>query len=199
MGKIKMKVWIKALLVLVIVIFTIKVSAYAASGTWQPAFAMHSGSMKPNMYTGDVILIQSPHRTNITTCEDGERLNYKSFNDYGDVIIYHPYGSFHRTPILHRAMYWVEEGEPMWANGSPAAYAGYITKGDNNRIIDQATSISKLKPVKPEWIIGVARVRIPFMGYLLSGICGTLLIYAVIYATIVGYLLRRKRKFLNPK
>jgi|LGVE01.1.fsa_nt_gb signal peptidase len=199
MGEIKMKVWIKALLVLVIVIFTIKVSAYAVSGTWQPVFAMDSGSMNPNMYTGDVIFVQSPHRTNITTYEDGERLNYQSFNEYGDVIIYHPYGNFHRTPILHRAMYWVEEGEPMWANGSPAAYAGYITKGDNNRIIDQATHISNLKPVKPEWIIGVARVRIPSMGYLLSGIYGTLLTYALIYATIVGYLLRRNRKFLNPK
>ena len=199
MGKIKMKVWIKALLVLVIVIFTIKVSAYAVSGTSQPVFAMDSGSMNPNMYAGDVIFVQSLHRTNITTYEDGERLNYQSFNEYGDVIIYHPYGSFHRTPILHRAMYWVEEGEPMWANGSNAAYAGYITKGDNNRIIDQATHISKLKPVKPEWIIGVARVRIPFMGYLLSGIYGTLLMYAVIYATIVGYLLKRERNFLNPK
>jgi signal peptidase len=199
MDEIKMKVWIKALLVLVIVIFTIKVSAYAASGTWQPAFAMEAGSMKPNMDIGDVILIQSPNRTNIITCEDGETLNYKSFNDYGDVIIYHPYGSFHRTPILHRAMYWVEEGEPMWANGSPAPHAGYITKGDNNRAIDQAASISTLQPVKQEWIIGVARVRIPYMGYLLSGIVGTLLIYAVIYATIVGYLLRRKRIFLNPK
>ena len=190
-----MKVWIKALLVLVIVIFTIKVSAYAASGTWQPAFSIESGSMKPNMHIGDVILIQSPNRTNIITCEDGERLNYKSFNDYGDVIIYHPYGSFHRTPILHRAMYWVEEGEPMWANGPPAPHAGYITKGDNNREIDQAAFISRLQPVKQEWIIGVARVRIPCMGYLLSGISGTLLIYAVIYATIVGYLLRRKRIF----
>jgi len=199
MGEIKMKVWIKALLILVIVIFTIKVPVCVVSGTWQPVFAMGSGSMNPNMYADDVIFVQSPYRTNITTYEDGERLNYQSFNEYGDVIIYHPYGNFYRTPILHRAMYWVEEGEPMWPNGSNAAYAGYITKGDNNRIIDQATHISKLKPVKPEWIIGVARVRIPFIGYLLSSIYGTLLLYAVIYATVLGYLRKRKSKFLNPK
>ena len=192
-----MKIWIKALLILVIVIFAMKVSAYAASGTCQTAFAMHSGSMKPNMHIGDVILVQSPLRTNIITYEDGEMLNYKSFNDYGDVIIYYPDGISHRTPILHRAMFWIEEGEEMPDGEPPAPHEGYITMGDCNSCYDQLCIVKE--PVKPEWVIGVARVRIPYMGYLLSGIRGTLLICAVIYVAIVGYLLRRKRIFLNPK
>ena len=148
------------------------------------------------MRIGDMILIQSPHRTNVTTYEDGETLNYKSFNDYGDVIIYRPYGSSHRAPIMHRAIFWIEKGEEM-PDGEPAPHKGYITKGDGNAHPDQLCIVTE--PVKPEWVIGVARVRIPYMGYLLSGIRGTLLICAVIYVAIVGYLLRRKRMFLNPK
>ncbi len=196
MGEIKMKVWIKALLVLIIVIFAIKVSAYAASGTWQTGFAIQSGSMEPNMHRGDMILIQSPHRTNIITYEDGEMLNYKSLNDYGDVIAYQPYGSSRRILVMHRAISWIEKGEVM-SDGEPAPHEGYITKGDGNRYPDQLNSVTE--PVKPEWVIGVARVRIPYIGYLLSSIRGTLLICAVIYAAIVGYLLRRKRIFSNPK
>ena len=191
-----MKVWIKALLVLIIVIFAIKVSAYAATGTCQIGFDIQSGSMEPNMHIGDMILIQSPHRTNVTTYEDGETLNYKSFNDYGDVIIYRPYGSSHRPPIMHRAIFWIEKGEEM-PDGEPAPHKGYITMGDGNAHPDQLGIVTE--PVKPEWVIGVARVRIPYIGYLLSGIRGTLLICAVIYVAIVGYLLRRKRIFSNPK
>jgi signal peptidase len=65
-------------------------------------------------------------------------------------------------------MYHVEEGEPMWKDGPPAPYAGYITKGDNsetNPSYDQQGSISPLQPVKKEWIIGVARFyRVPLLG-----------------------------------
>ena len=185
-----MKIWIKALLILVIVIFAIKVSAYAASGTCQIGFDIQSRSMAPNMRIGDLILVQSPQRTNIITCEDGKTLDYKSFNDYGDVIIYRPYGRSHRTPIMHRAIFWIEKGGAM-PGGEPAPHEGYITKGDWNPHPDQLNMVTE--PVKPEWIIGVARVRIPCMGYVLSGLRGTLLICAVIYAAIVGYLLRRKK------
>ena len=191
-----MKIWIKALLILVIVIFAIKVTAYAASGTCQIGFDIQSMSMAPNMRIGDLILVQSPQRTNIITCEDGKTLDYKSFNDYGDVIIYHPYGRSRRTPIMHRAIFWIEKGEEM-PGGEPAPHAGYITKGDWNSDPDQLYMVTE--PVKPEWVIGVARVRIPYMGHLLSGLRGTLLICAVIYAAIVGYLLRRKRIFSNPE
>ncbi len=65
-------------------------------------------------------------------------------------------------------MYYVEEGQPMWPGGSAAPFAGYITKGDNpktNSAYDQQGSISPHLPVKPEWVIGVARFdRIPLLG-----------------------------------
>jgi signal peptidase len=188
-----MNVWIKALLITILVIAVIKVSAYAATGLWTVGFRFQSATMAPNMQIGDLILVQSSQRTNITTYEDGKTLNYRSLTDYGDVIVYYPKGDSKFIPILHRAMYYVEEGKPMWPGGPSAPYAGYITKGDNNMtnsLYDQQGSVSYLQPVKKEWIIAVVKARIPLLGYLFFGIGET----AVIYMIIAGYLLLRKKK-----
>ncbi len=135
-------------------------------GTPRPAVAVESGSMLPNIGIGDVVIIQNIQRTHIITHTEGALSGYTSFNEYGDVILYRKYGSTTDTPIIHRAMYWVEEGEPMWSGGPAAPYSGYITQGDNNKQIDQKTSTSRLQPVKEEWTIGVARWHIPWVGYL---------------------------------
>ena len=157
---------------------------------------------------------------------------YTAFNNPGDVILYMPYGKERlglidqamaifgvpyppdkATPIIHRAMSYVDQGQPMWDGGPKAPFSGYITKGDHNDRIDQMAGailgmanasyikehtdqivevspgsiyrdkktglilyemgnktyvgegISYLTPVKKEWVIGVARVRIPIVGY----------------------------------
>ena len=135
---------------------------YAATGTWRVGFTTESGSMEPNMHVGDLIFVQAPHRANIVTYEDGKILDYVSFDEYGDVIAYSPNGCSSATPIIHRAMYWVEEGGEM-PDGKPAPHAGYITKGDNNAGFDQP--MLGVEPVRPEWVVAVARARIPYLGY----------------------------------
>ncbi|MHC1623795.1 MAG: signal peptidase I [Candidatus Methanospirareceae archaeon] len=146
---------------LVIVVLIVSV-AYAATGSWHIGFAVESGSMEPNMQVGDLILVQAPQRTDIIPYEEGKTLNYTTFDDYGDVIIYRPNGFSSATPIIHRAMYWVEKGEKM-PDGKPAPHAGYITKGDNNSGYDQP--MLGVEPVKPEWVVAVARARVPYLGY----------------------------------
>jgi signal peptidase len=153
------------------VIFVIAVVAIFASvsrvvfGLWTPMVAVESESMVPHIQIGDIIFMESFERTGIITQKDGKQSGYTSFDDYGDVILYKPYGREDKTPIIHRAMYYVEEGEPMWSGGPPAPHAGYITKGDHNPSYDQKGSISYLQPVKKEWIIGVARFsRVPILG-----------------------------------
>jgi signal peptidase len=140
-----------------------------ALGLWSPMVAVESGSMIPHIQIGDIIFVESIDRTNITTYEVGKQNGYTSFGEPGDVILYRPYGKEGATPIIHRAMYYVEKGEPMWADGPPAPHAGYITKGDNpktNPLYDQQGSISAYQPVKKEWVIGVARFyRVPLVGY----------------------------------
>ena len=55
--------------------------------------------------------------------------------------------------------------------GGPAApNDGYITLGDNNHgVYDQeAPSICYLEPVQKDWILGIARFKVPYLGYLRS-------------------------------
>lgn len=143
--------------------------SHIALGLYAPMVAVESGSMIPHIQIGDIIFVESMDRTDIITYEKGKETDYSSFDDYGDVVLYKPYGKEGVTPIIHRAMYYVEKGESMWAGGPPAPHSGYVTKGDNTRTnpaYDQQGSISYLQPVKKEWVIGVARFyRVPVLGY----------------------------------
>jgi len=98
---------------------------------------------------------------------------------------------------MHRAILWVEKGEEM-PDGKPAPHEGYITKGDNNAVPDQSVfkiaSGKNVEPVKPEWIKGVARVRVLYLGFLLKGRGDTVVVLAVVYAIIVGCLVRKPSK-----
>jgi signal peptidase len=137
-------------------------------GMWTPMVAVESGSMEPNMQIGDIIFIKSIDRTQIIANQDTST-EHLSFKMQGDVILYRPYGQEGVTPIIHRAMYYVEEGDPMWSNGPTAPHSGYITKGDNkitNIYLDQQGQISYHEPIKEEWIIGTAQFRIPYIGHL---------------------------------
>jgi len=132
-------------------------------GTWAPMRAIESGSMYPHMKIGDIVFIKDISRASVVTQEEGTISGYKTFGDYGNVILYRKYGSTEATPIIHRAMYSVGAGERMWEGGPIAPHAGYITKGDNNTAIDQYGLCTV--PIREEWVIGVARYRIPYAGH----------------------------------
>jgi len=141
---------------------------FAYAGTCPPFVTVDGQSMLPNLRQNDLIIIKGLDRTGVETYNSSLSDGHKMFSDYGDVIVYHPYGDPTKVPVIHRAMYWVNESEPMWPGGPPAPHAGYITQGDNNFLYDQSSSISEDQPVKPEWIIGVAEVRVPYLGWLRS-------------------------------
>jgi signal peptidase len=61
-------------------------------------------------------------------------------------------------------MYWVEKGAKM-PDGTPAPHAGYITKGDHNLRYDQERMNRLSDPVKPEWVVAIAKARAPYLGY----------------------------------
>ncbi|MEM0466141.1 MAG: S26 family signal peptidase [Candidatus Thermoplasmatota archaeon] len=115
---------------------------------------------------------------------------WQSYGDYGDVIIYKPDGRDDVSQIIHRCMCWVDvysngvetrytireygifnetsltipelglynkQPNPAWT------HSGFLTKGDNNNVIDQVTTICR-QPVKVEWISGKARLEIPWLG-----------------------------------
>ncbi|WP_435119595.1 S26 family signal peptidase [Halolamina sp. C58] len=165
---------------------------FAISGVWPPMVAVESGSMNPNMQKGDLIFVTEPGRfapdaargdTGVVTHRVGEEVGYKTFNDFGTVVIYERRSG---PPVIHRARFWVEDGEnwydeanKAWIEGAdncaemdncPAPHAGFITKGDNNAYYDQTRNIRE--PVKPEWLIGTARLRIPYLGWVRLGFSG---------------------------
>jgi signal peptidase len=155
---------------------------YLICGTWPAIVTIESRSMVPNMNVGDLVLVVAPDRFGkLQSYAEGEQSGHEKFNLPGDVIIFRPNGDTHLHPIIHRALFWTEEGEkhvfsPTTGTTEKIAYtapnAGYITKGDHNPIEDQVgwedyrNLGSPIHPIKKEWIIGKAYVKIPYVGYL---------------------------------
>ena len=159
---------------------------FAISGVWPPMVAVESGSMEPHLHRGDLVFVMDEDRfvptssvggTGIVTTRSAAASGYRRFGDLGDVIVYKPDGG-NQTPIIHRARFWVDEGENwypradrdmVFAGGCeptpncPAPHAGFITKGDANPKYDQVSGISG--PVRPAWIRGTAEARLPLLGY----------------------------------
>jgi len=167
---------------------------FAVSGVWPPMVAVESPSMTPHMKTGDLVFVMEETRfpgegahddTGVVTARVGETTDadYRKFQRQGDVIVYKPDGNGDATPIIHRAMFWVNESENWYDKADkqslgrysacgnstdealpncPAPHAGFITKGDANSRYDQVDQLSG--PVKPSWVVGTAEVRIPLLG-----------------------------------
>ncbi len=165
---------IKDILSTLIVVGVIAFGGYILSGTWPFMVAIESGSMEPHMHIGDVVFLVSPEKKEIITFAKGEKIGYKMFGEFGDVIVYKPNGNGGTTPIIHRAIAYVNKGDyiPILVKKDgklilvpskfKAPNSGYITQGDANPIPDQLAGI---KPVEKKWIIGVAVFRIPYIGY----------------------------------
>ena len=184
---------IRDVITTVAIVALVGVILFGISGVWPPLVAVESGSMEPNMERGDLIFVVDDDRfvgddpvdgTGIVTYENGDESGHEKFGNPGDVIIFRPAGSDAETPVIHRAHYWVEEGEnwvdthadPEYLNGNdcddlpescPAPHDGFITKGDANPGYDQAGSggVQTNQVVAPEWVTGKASVRIPWLGH----------------------------------
>jgi signal peptidase len=162
------------ILISVAIVGGIAVLLYTVSGIWPPMVAIESGSMEPGMSEGDIVFIVSPsnfvaegatEQHGIVTHRQGKEDGYETFGESGDVIVYRPDGSKLRTAIIHRAMFYVEEGETYETIGGEtkvAPHDGFVTKGDANRYYDQEQGLSKV--VKPEWVQGKAKYRVPYVG-----------------------------------
>ena len=152
----------------VAVIAVIGLALYAYAGVWPPMVSVDGTSMYPHLQDGDLILIQHVDYSKIMTYDAGKAADYSTFGNYGDVIVYQPFGEKDMTPVIHRAMYRANASDPMWQGSVAAPNSGFVTKGDNNFLFDQSSGVCPNTPVKPEWVLGVARLRIPYLGYVRS-------------------------------
>jgi signal peptidase len=179
-------------------VVVVGVLLFAISGVWPPMVAVESGSMEPHMHKGDLVFITDTGRfvpddaregTGVVTRDAARESGYWKFGDHGSVIVYdNP--SEAGPPVIHRAQFWVDEGENWYDDANPdyvsadscaelrncpAPNAGFVTKGDANAQYDQVNGISASGPVKPEWIVGIARVKIPYLGWVRLGVSGVVL------------------------
>ncbi len=101
---------------------------FAYSGNWPPMVVIESGSMEHDnnsLYaepgythlgtidTGDLVIVKEAEKKDIVTYLEGKDTGYKKYGDYGDVIVYYKNGIREKdgqpvTPVIHRAMFWVE-------------------------------------------------------------------------------------------
>ena len=163
---------------------------FTVSGVWPPLVAIESPSMDPHIERGDLVFVMEAERFAGPNAEGGVVTaaaadGYIKFQQPGDVIVYEPDGSKIRTPIIHRAMFYVEDGE-NWYNRAdtthllgadnceeltncPSPHAGFVTKGDNNNQYDQVGASPISEPVKIEWVVGTAEHRVPLLGEIRLG------------------------------
>lgn len=181
---------IREILSSVAVVLAIGLLLFAISGVWPPLVAIESPSMEPNMVKGDLVLVTEPGKyapdeavsgTGVVTYERGTEADYQTFGMPGSVIVFDPPDRA-GSPIIHRAHFHVEEGENWYDRADqdamsadsceelatcPAPHDGFITKGDNNRWYDQDYARNGIAPVVDEqWVTGVARIRVPYLGWI---------------------------------
>jgi len=112
--------------VAVAIVVCVLVGMYAYTGLWPPIVVVESDSMmhsKENIShigaidTGDLVLKKKVDGvSDVRTYVDGYVSGHKTYGDYGDVIIYKKGGLDLYTPIIHRAMIFLE------ANSDGASY-----------------------------------------------------------------------------
>jgi signal peptidase len=200
---------------LVAVVGSIALVLYLICGTWPAVVTIESESMVPNMNVGDlVVVVQKERYGDFQTWAEGKVSGVRKFNDYGDVIVYRPNGrsgsvipvpfvSSSPHPIIHRAMMWIEAKD---ISGNMSAYytphAGYITKGDHNKNIDQLAvypDLGLIEPVKEEWVIGKALFTIPLVGYLPLHIVWVIAVVLILMGLHELYLRSREKEKRSPQ
>ena len=164
---------------------------------------MHFGSPYGRLGTidpSDIVLVKAVQSREDVKTQIGEqeKEGERTYGEYGDVIVYRPMNRTDRTPIIHRAMCWVElvstaDGirydvpeygisnaeainiQDLCLYNYKPANSGIITAGDHNLEMgsgaDQSGGICP-QPVKVEWIIGKARGEIAWLGAFKLAISG---------------------------
>lgn len=143
------KQFAKELATTLLLISVVAVGLYSYAGTWPPLVSVDGQSMFPTMHDGDLVLIQKAPVYGV-----------------GDIIVYRPFGQADVTPVIHRVLSRVDANEPLWSGAAAAPDSGYITKGDNNYLFDQAQGVCPNTPVKDEWVLGKTTLSIPLLGHI---------------------------------
>ncbi len=100
---------------------SILLAMYAYTGLWPPLVVVESDSMMHTednvshigvIDTGDLVLVKSVDSVSgVETYMEGYSSGHRTYGDYGDVVIYRVNGNELTTPIIHRAVIYLEANE----------------------------------------------------------------------------------------
>jgi signal peptidase len=118
------------------IVALILVSLFAYTGVWPPMVVIESNSMMHGgdseigvIDTGDLTLVKSINERHdvVTyveaTCATNPHHGFKSYGDFGNVIVYRKNG-LTEIPVIHRAIAWIEYNAT--ASNPPYKYVGNI-------------------------------------------------------------------------
>ncbi len=104
--------------VAVLFVSLVLIAMFAYTGLWPPLVVVESDSMMHGfdnhsnvgtIDTGDLVLVKRVGKpSDVATYVDGLVSGHKTYGDYGDVVIYKRGGSDSTTPIIHRAIIYLE-------------------------------------------------------------------------------------------
>lgn len=116
-----------------------------ATGSESPIVVVLSGSMEPELYRGDILMLTGARNGTLAP---------------GDIIVYNL--AEREIPIIHRVL------EHHWARPPRASreHHTYLTKGDNNNGDDRGLYAPGQKWLLEGDVIGRAALRAPYFGML---------------------------------
>ena len=104
--------------VALLMVILVLVMMWAYTGLWPPLVVVESNSMMHGdenlssvgtIDTGDLVLVRKVTSVDdVETYMDGFVSSHRTYGDYGDVVIYKRGGSDAQTPIIHRAIIYLE-------------------------------------------------------------------------------------------
>ncbi len=99
-------------------VISVLVAMYAYTGLWPPLVVIESESMMHSdenisyigtIDTGDMVLVKDvDDAADVETYVEGFVTGHRTYGDYGDVIVYNKLGDPAATPIIHRAVLYLE-------------------------------------------------------------------------------------------
>ncbi|MCI4321536.1 MAG: S26 family signal peptidase, partial [Thermoplasmata archaeon] len=135
--------WFEPLIALMIIVVLLA-GLYAYTQNWPPMYVVESSSMQHGtndvvglINTGDLVLAQQTTTSTIVPYMVGLQTGYRTYGEYGDVLLYHPNGDTAPAPIIHRAILYLSYN----ANGSyDASQLGSLACGPAADRVYQAST-----------------------------------------------------------
>ncbi|MDG6225740.1 MAG: S26 family signal peptidase [Candidatus Thermoplasmatota archaeon] len=163
-------------------------SLYTYTGNWPPLVVVQSGSMQHSdtrsyvgtIDTGDLVFVKSlGPKEEIIPYINGLEIKHRTYDSWGDVIIFRPNGDSERTAIIHRSVVYIEFNETTfdpttWQGGAydvPSMGLYHVTRSFSIKNYEWPKSLTNDLVIDVERIIDNFRTLgiQPHGGYLTKG------------------------------